>query len=212
MNNCLILTSHIEGIDSMRIVPESFGCIICADGGLLMARRLGLSPDLLIGDYDSMEMPDDPDVIKLPSEKDMTDSEAAIDLAVSRGYSDITLLGGLGGRLDHTMGNLGMLSKYCGQLDSLSIVDGRNKAFMIPPGELLLKKDGYKYLGIIAYGGTAENVTLSGVKYPLDHHLLTASTTLGVSNEITAAEAHISFTAGKLLIILSSDVDKPAAL
>ena len=159
-----------------------------------------------------MALPEGRDVIRLPAEKDVTDSEAAIDLAISRGFRDITLLGGLGGRLDHTLGNLGMLAKYCGKVKRLVISDSRNYVFMMIPGVITIPKNDYKYLGIIAYGGPAENVTLSGVKYPLDHHLLTDHTTLGVSNEITASEACIEFTKGKLLVILSSDVDKQCQL
>jgi thiamine pyrophosphokinase len=212
MNKCLIILSHIEGVDKMKNWSWHQDCTICADGGLLMAEKLGLEPDLLIGDYDSMDLPEGRDLIKLPEEKDVTDSEAAIDLAISRGFDDITLVGGLGGRLDHTMGNLGMLAKYCGRVGRLAIVDSRNYAFMTGPGRLTIPKNDYKYLGIIAYGGPAENVTLSGVKYPLEHHLLTDHTTLGVSNEITASEAIIDFTSGKLLVILSSDVDKACML
>jgi len=141
-------------------------------------------------------------------EKDMTDTEAAIDLAVSKGFIHLTILGGLGGRFDHTMGNIGMLAKYTGKLDHIAFVDGQNKVFMLLPGTHRVTSAGYPYLGVISYGGTAENVTLSGVKYPLTNHLLTNETSLGVSNEITFDAANISFTAGKLLIILSKDIDK----
>ncbi len=212
MNKCLIILSHVEGVDKMINWNWDYDSVICADGGLLVAETLGIEPDLLIGDYDSMALPEGRDVIRLPAEKDVTDSEAAIDLAISRGSRDITLLGGLGGRLDHTLGNLGMLAKYCGKVKRLVISDSRNYVFMMIPGVITIPKNDYKYLGIIAYGGPAENVTLSGVKYPLDHHLLTDHTTLGVSNEITASEACIEFTKGKLLVILSSDVDKQCQL
>ena len=83
-----------------------------------------------------MDQPDDLNVIKLPMEKDMTDSEAAIDLAVSEGAGHITGMGGLGGRFDHTMGNMGMLAKYCGKLDHMAFVDGQNYVFMTEPGTI----------------------------------------------------------------------------
>lgn len=207
MNKCLIVTSHVEHLENISIDGNDYNEIICADKGYLIAGSLGLEATLLIGDYDSMKQPER-SVIKLPSEKDMTDSEAAIDLAVSRGNDDITVLGGIGGRLDHTMGNIGMLAKYCGHISHLTFVDGQNAMFMITPGSIMLPKNKYKYLGVIAYGGSAVNVTLKGVKYPLSDHLLTDDTTLGVSNEIIDEAAEISFDAGKLLIIMTNDVDK----
>ncbi len=205
MTKTLIVTSFIDHIENVSLSFDTFDTIICADGGLLAARKLGLKPDFLIGDYDSMEQPAEK-VIKLPAEKDMTDSEAAIDLAVSKGASHITVLGGLGGRFDHTMGNIGMLAKYCGKLSHLSFTDGQNYVFMLAPGSYTLPKNRFTYLGVVSYGLCAENVTLRGVKYPLTDYRLTDNTTLGVSNEITEDTAQISFTAGRLLIVLSSDM------
>lgn len=205
MEKTLIVTSHLEHADHLTLDFSAFQKIICADGGLLVAQQLGLSPNFLIGDYDSMKTPSG-DVIKLPMEKDMTDSEAAIDLAVSKGLHDITLLGGLGGRFDHTMGNIGMLAKYCGTDTHISLVDGQNYLFMISPGTYTVPQNAYPYMGIISYGSDAENVTLRGVKYPLTNHHLTNKTTLGVSNEITGDFAEVSFTRGRLLVILSKDL------
>lgn len=206
MTKALIITSHVEHLNRLRLDFSEFDTIICADGGFGIAQQLGLTPDVLIGDYDSSLRPDLPGIIVLPMEKDMTDSEAAIDLAVSKGFSHITVLGGLGGRMDHTMGNLGMLAKYCGKLDHLAFVDGQNYVFMMPPGSFTVPANPYPYMGIISYGASARDVTLKGVKYPLTNHLLTDDTTLGVSNEIVEKDAVISFTEGRLLVILSGDV------
>lgn len=205
MRKTLIVTSHVEHMDSLPFDPSSFDRIICADGGLLCAEKLGLTPDLLIGDYDSCPQPEG-DLIKLPMEKDMTDGEAAIDLAVARGAEHITVLGGLGGRFDHTMGNIGMLAKYCGKLSHLAFADGQNYVFMAPPSSLTVPRTSYTYLGLISYGTSVSGLTLRGVKYPLTNHLLTNDTTLGVSNEITEDAAVITFTEGRLLIILSKDM------
>lgn len=207
MPKTLIVTSHIEHSEKLTLDYSAFTTVICADGGLLSARSLNITPTLLIGDYDSCPIPDS-DVIKLPTEKDMTDSEAAIDLAVSRGADDITVLGGLGGRFDHTMGNIAMLAKYSKKSVRLVLMDGQNCVFMMTPGNIRIPKNTFKYLGIISYGGCAENVTLRGVKYPLTNHYLTNETSLGVSNEITENTARISFTSGKLLVILSNDITK----
>ena len=206
MDNILVVTAHVSGLEHIDMDFHAFDAVICADGGLLIAEKLGIDADFLIGDYDSMAQPKTKKVIKLPMEKDMTDSEAAIDLAVSKGCRKITVLGGLSGRFDHTMGNVGILAKYCGKLTRLVIVDGQNCVFMLAPGKTSVPRSRYPYLGIISYGSEAEGVTLRGVKYPLTDHHLTNSTTLGVSNEITEDAAEISFTKGRLLVVLSRDI------
>jgi len=208
MNNTLIITAHVEHLHAVTLDYTQFDNIICADGGLLIAREIEVTPDFLIGDYDSMEMPDAEGIIKLPMEKDMTDTEAAIVLAIEHGASHITILGGLGGRFDHTMGNIGMLAKYGDILEHIALIDGQNYIFMKSPGTTIIPQNEYTYLGIISYGSTAENVTLRGVKYPLTDFCLSNRTSLGVSNEIIEDTARISFTKGKLLFILSKDIDK----
>lgn len=207
MDKCLIITSHIDAVNNLKIEATDYDSIICADGGLIMAEKLNLTADILIGDFDSAEQPDGYELIKLPREKDVTDSEAAIDLAVSKGYDDITVLGGLGGRFDHTMGNIGMLAKYLGKIGGLVFVDGYNRVSMMEPGTYEIPKGNYRYMGLIAYDGSVTSLTVKGVKYPLVSHLLTCDTTLGVSNEILADSAILNFRKGKLLVIQSSDVD-----
>ena len=202
---CLIITAFVDAIDRLRIDPAEYGCIICADGGLVAAEKLGLTPDILIGDYDSCPQPKDREVIKLPAEKDVTDSEAAIQLAYEKGWQDITLLGGLGGRFDHTMGNLGMLAKYTGKLRRIRILDGNNRVFVADPSDFTVHKDGYKYLGLAAYDSPVTGLTLTGMKYPLRDAVLDNRTTLGGSNEILGETGQISFRSGRLLVVQCND-------
>lgn len=211
MKKCLILTSLIDGAGE---IPHRFSeetDVICADAGLRYAKEFGLTPKYLIGDYDSGTKPASEDIpagaqlTVLPCEKDMTDSEAAVDLACSKGYDHISVLGGLGGRFDHTMGNIGLLCKYAGTGVQLSFEDGQNKIFMLTPGTHTISKNRFKYLGLIAYNGPVSGLTVTGTRYTLSDHTLTADTTLGVSNEITGSTAEVSFTDGFLLVIQSSD-------
>lgn len=206
MSKTLIITAHVEHLHAVQLDYRHFDQIICADGGLNIAYQLGLSPTHLIGDYDSTEIPDEENVMVLPKEKDMTDTEAAIDLAFSLGLNDITILGGLGGRFDHTMGNIGLLAKYINH--QLVMIDGQNAVFMLSPGTYHIPANQYSYMGVISYGDMAEKVTLTGVKYPLNDFQLNNQTSLGVSNEIVEDFATVSFKNGKLLIILSKDIDK----
>lgn len=205
MSTALIVTAYIEAT-CKRILPLlPHDSVICADGGYRIACDLGLDADYLIGDYDSMDQPERNDSIVLPKEKDMTDTEAAIDFAVEKGFTEIYVLGGIGGRFDHTMGNIGLLSKYCNTPVRIAFCDDINCVFMAGPGEHHIPSNLYKYLGVISHSDQTENITMEGVKYPLSGYTLKNNTSLGVSNEITTTEAIITFSSGKLLLILSND-------
>lgn len=219
---CLIVTSRVDGAEQLNIDLSAYDAVICADRGLQVAEALDLLGDVpvyLIGDYDSGTPPTEAEqaaasgLVVLPTVKDMTDSEAAIDLAVSRGYDVIHVLGGLGGRFDHSMGNLGMLAKYVEdpRVKELWFEDGQNRVFMKTPGTFRVPARGpenrFDYFGLIAYSGAVEGLTITGAKYPLSGHTLTPDTTLGVSNEVAkdAAYAEVSHTKGHLLVIFSKD-------
>ena len=219
---CLIVTSRVDGAEQLNIDLSAYDAVICADRGLQVAEALDLLGDVpvyLIGDYDSGTPPTEAEqaaasgLVVLPTVKDMTDSEAAIDLAVSRGYDVIHVLGGLGGRFDHSMGNLGMLAKYVEdpRVKELWFEDGQNRVFMKMPGTFRVPARGpenrFDYFGLIAYSGAVEGLTITGAKYPLAGHTLTPDTTLGVSNEVAkdAPFAEVSHTKGHLLVIYSKD-------
>lgn len=219
----MILTSHFEGSDLFSIDKTAYDAIICADRGLQVAEAMDLFGDVpvyLIGDYDSGSPPTEAEraaasgLVVLPAVKDVTDSEAAIDLAVSKGFDVIHVYGGLGGRFDHTMGNLGMLAKYVEdpRVDELWFEDGQNRVFLKTPGTFRVPARGpenrFDYFGLIAYGGAVEGLTITGAKYPLAGHTLTPDTTLGVSNEVAKGSpfAEVTHTKGHLLVILSRDL------
>ena len=135
----------------------------------------------------------------------MTDTEAALDLAIQRGAEDITILGGIGGRFDHTLGNLSLLARYAGRA-SVCLLDGRNLCFMKGPGTYHFTRAEYaryRYLSLIPHGGGVSGLTIWGCKYPLTDHNLTPDNTLGISNEITEEEAGIRFREGFLLFVFS---------
>lgn len=208
MSKALVITAYLNGSCNQLLSKLNYDTVICADGGLEVAERLNLQPDILIGDYDSMPLPKNRNVIRLPMEKDMTDSEAAIDLAFSKGFDDVLVIGGLGGRFDHTMGNIGILAKYCKEPVTLAFADEQNYIFMVSPGRITIPKNNYKYLGIISYSPITSGLTIKGVKYPLNNFKLKNNTSLGVSNEIIDKNAEIEFNSGQLLIVLSNDLAK----
>lgn len=186
--------------------------IICADGGFLHARSEGIEPDILIGDFDSMnDIPDDfvsgcgCEIIRLAAEKDDTDTMICLKYGIEHGYEEFFILGGLGGRLDHTVANLQTMSYAIDRKKSVWFLDGKNRTTLRTPGKLTVKKeDGFK-ISLFAFTESCEGVCISGVKYPLKDCVLGNSFPLGVSNEFLSDQAEISHTSGKLLIILSRD-------
>lgn len=231
MKKTLIITSYIEYKE--RINKEDlldYDTVICADGGHLVAKSFQISPDYIIGDFDSANIPEaaqntiknnrdkvfneedlktklskEDKIIVLPSEKDMTDTEAALSFAVQLGAKNIDVLGGLGGRIDHTLGNLSLLAKYTEEENSLRFFDGLNMVTLLVPGTYHLEKLGYKYTGLLSYTPFCKGITLKGFKYPLTNHTLTFDTTLGISNEIIGDSAELSFNEGLLLLAMSND-------
>ena len=144
-------------------------------------------------------------VFVLPAEKAMTDSEAAVDVAAQLGFVDIALLGGLGGRFDHTLGNLTILAKYVDSAVRVRIFDGFNSVEMVAAGTHTVPRRGFRYFGVLPYGGSAIGVTMRGVKYAVTDFTFEDSSTRGVSNEIVGESATLSVRAGRLLLVQSRD-------
>lgn len=205
MSRCTIFTGgemkDLSFVD-IKSVEKSF--VICADSGYLYAQKLGLKPDVVIGDYDSLgfEPNCNSDIFTFPSEKDDTDLMLAVKEALKRGYSNIDIYGALGGRFDHTMGNiqaLGYIAEHKGQGRIIS--ENEQITLLIPGKHTVFEKKGYS-LSLFAYSDEVENYCINGVKYPT---LTTLSNCfpLGISNKILDDKAEISFTKGLLLVIQS---------
>lgn len=180
--------------------------IICADGGYLHVQKLGLVPNVILGDFDSAPMPTrtDCEVIVTPAEKDDTDTMLAVKLAIERGYTDIKLYGALGGRLDHTIANLQAAAFAKEKGATLILSDDKNTAFMIQDERVRLPKT-EGYLSVLSYSDECVGVSETGVKYPLDNETINSRFPLGVSNEIIEEFCEISVEKGMLLIIISKD-------
>ncbi|MBK5253079.1 MAG: thiamine diphosphokinase [Peptostreptococcaceae bacterium] len=201
LNKCYILTSYFQNqsADFFKSIRESDGLLICADGGQDIAKKWNLIPSLIIGDFDSSENSDIKN-IRYPKEKDVTDTEACIIYALQESYTDITLLGGLGGRVDHTLGNLALLAKY-----HVVMIDNQNIVKCLKNETINVNANGYKYISVISFGNANAIVTLKGVKFPLKDYELPFDSTLGISNEITSSTAEITIQ-GTALIIQSKDL------
>jgi thiamine pyrophosphokinase len=185
--------------------PKGDDLCIAADSGYDNAKRLGERVDIFVGDRDSYsgELPDGMECLFLKPEKDMTDTHAALAVAYERGADDIVIIGGLSGRLDHTMSNLAIL-RDAKERDCYAVIaDGYNRVRYIRNDSLLIARTNYKYLSLIADDETVKGVEIRGVKYPLKNAKLTRDFQFAVSNEIEGNCALVAVKKGGLFVIES---------
>lgn len=201
MSSCLIISG---GDFSPFTVPEGSFVIAC-DRGYAYARRCGVRPDLVVGDFDSYcgELDAGIPVQKLPMEKDDTDTVSALRFALARGYREITLVCALGGRLDHLLANLQAAVFAAKRGAALRIVGADTEILTLRPGSLCLpRKEGWS-LSVFAAEDRCRGVSIAGAKYELHDAELTNDFPLGVSNEWAAPEAEITLREGTMLIVQS---------
>lgn len=207
MYKCYIITAYIIGNLSSLLDNKKGDYIICADGGYALAAKEKIVPNLVIGDFDSYKgtLPAEIKTIILPKEKDETDTLACVKYAITLGFKEIVILGGTGGRLDHTIANIQCL--YYGAKNGISIVlrDEKNIVSVHLPSSFRVEKYQDYKLSLFAFSQICEGVTIRGLKYPLSDYTLDESFPLGVSNEFIDDFADISFKKGVLLLILSRD-------
>ena len=188
--------------------PKGDDLIIAADGGYLNAVALGVTPDLLLGDLDSLEgteIPKTVETLQVPTEKDFTDTQLAADTAVKKGASEIIIIGGLDGRLDHTLSNLAILEELYPKRIHAHIANGQNRVRYINSTSTLIPKSGYRYLSLLCLSEKVKGVSVEGCKYPLKNAKLKKSYQYAVSNEIEGNCALVEVKKGGLYIIESSD-------
>ena len=204
---CIILAggpSRCGGVP-LTVLPGDY--VIACDSGYLLAQERGLLPDLVVGDFDSYGGEIDPriPVQEVSARKNDTDTLLGLRKGLKRGFRDFFILGGFGGRLDHTVANLQSLAFLCEQGARGQIHTDENHAWAVRNGDVTLKKLPGCHLSGFAWGGPAYGVTLSGVSYPLEEHTLTPGFPLGVSNEFAGDTACISVREGTLLIVASRE-------
>lgn len=209
MKRCIILTSLLEGRVTDLITPGFGDLILCADGGFSHALEQGVRPDAVLGDMDSLEeagydpaqIPDGIRVVRAPRAKDRTDTGLCLEYALESGCSEAVVLGGLGGRLDHTLANLQDAAAFCVRGLSVSFRDRDVRAYFVTDGSLVVEPLPGFSLSVFAWSPTASGVTLRNVEYPLTDHTLETGFPLGVSNGFAGVPAEISVACGTLLVV-----------
>ena len=187
------------------LCPQKGDFVIAADGGLRALENLGLKPDLLIGDLDSLgahPLPKDVPLEKHPVEKDDTDTGIALAQGYAMGYRAFALYGCAGGRVDHLMANFQSMARYSKLGAEIRLVAPEYDAYALSNQTFTLpERESGTTVSIFCHGDKAEGVTLRGLYYPLEDYTLTCDHPLGVSNQHTENTAEVTVQSGTLLII-----------
>lgn len=196
---CVIFTAHCEDPEH-AYVPEPRDFVMCADAGWRIADRLNVKFDLTIGDFDSAPAPDRGPVERHPVMKDDTDAMLCVRRALELGLRNILLVGGFGGRPDHTMANLQTLKFIAERGGRAALCDGSIRLYAVQNGEIEVPRAAGK-LSVFALSDVCEGVTIRGAKYPLTDARLENSFPIGMGNDFTGDAARVSVREGTILVM-----------
>ena len=189
--------------------PKDGDLILAADAGYLNAQKCGIVPHILLGDFDSLGEPEglprDTEIIRVPTEKDDTDTQLAVRTAIERGATEIVIIGGLDGRLDHTLSALAILEDLDARRIHALITSGTNRARFLRNNSTLIPRSHFRDLSLIAADPIVKGVTIEGCKYPLKKARLSRRNQYAVSNELTGNGALIDVRRGGVWVIESLD-------
>ena len=187
----------------LPICPRQSDLLIAADGGYRTVKKAGLKPDLVVGDLDSLcAEPEGELLIRLPKVKDVTDTWAAVEEGIRRGFRKFELYGCTGGRFDHTFANLQTLTMLAQKGMEGRIHDGSQVMTAVTgPATMRFGAERSGYLSVFSLTDSCEGVTLKGLKYELEGANLINSFPLGVSNEFLGKEAEVSLQKGTALLV-----------
>ena len=192
MKRCVVVGgADINNYAFIRKKLRSDDYVIFCDSGLKHLEHLHVCPSLIVGDFDSHENPHlDVETIVLPREKDDTDTVYAVKEAIKRGFDDFLLIGVIGARLDHTLGNVSILL----YLDSLGkkgcIIDDYSEMEIVSDKPVSICDD-YSFFSLLNITGCAKGITITGAKYPLADAEISCEYQYGVSNEVLPAQTAV---------------------
>ncbi|MBR5137498.1 MAG: thiamine diphosphokinase [Clostridia bacterium] len=188
--------------DGSGVSPVKGDYVIAADAGYLHLKQLGIKPDLIVGDMDSLdEAPAGVQITKYPSVKDDTDTLLAVKIGLDKGYKEFRIFAGTGGRLDHTIANLQVLQYISRRGGQGYLVSNKQVITAITNDTMRFPKNCYDTVSIFALGETAEGVSISGMEYSLRNAQMDPYYPIGVSNKLVGKSATVSVKRGTLVII-----------
>jgi len=209
---CIIISSGSFGdYNWARKIIGKHDFIICADGGARHIFNMGITPQIILGDFDSIDMATkryylekEVKFIEFPKDKDFTDTELAVEYAIEHGAKDITLMGVIGSRMDHTLANISILLPLSVRGIHARIVDENNEIVLTRESISISGNPG-ELLSIIPLSERVEGLCLTGMEYPLDNATIKFGSSIGISNRFLSDNAKVDFESGTILLIKSRD-------
>lgn len=209
---CIVIGAGDLTVGEITAAEDDF--VIAVDGGLSYCGILGVEPDIIIGDFDSLseqeaeavrtlERQEPERIIRFPREKDDTDMLAALKEGLSRGYRDFRIYAATGGRLDHTLANIQCLL-YLKRHDAVGyLVDGTGITLVIMSETVHFQRNMEGILSLFSLERETRGVTIRNMKYTLDDAVITNDFPVGISNEFIGEEAEIIVEDGALVCMVS---------
>ena len=189
--------------------PSDSDLVIAADGGLRQLKKLGSRPNIILGDFDSGNEAEarscaselGAELVKLNVVKDVSDSAAAIDIGLERGFECFYLYGCTGGRLDHTLANIQDMAMLSKKGISSLMFDKGSALTAVTDGRVIFPRDGLgRFISVFSHSDSSRGIWETGLKYELRDAELKNSFPLGLSNEFIGREASVSVNAGTLIV------------
>ncbi len=211
MRAAIVSNGEIHDLENAANIMKDCHFIVCADGGTEYVLKCGLMPNAVVGDLDSVGQDVLKEIgnlkckiIKYPREKDYTDTQLAIDYAISQGADEIMMLGSIGSRIDHSLANILLMIKLVKAGITPCIINENNIIYITDNNIKLRGKPG-DTVSLIPVGGDVTDVYTSGLKYGLNGNTLSMGEPIGVSNVFLYDEASVAVGKGFLLVIKSND-------
>lgn len=181
--------------------------LVCADSGAVHLYQIGLIPDVIIGDMDSLshEIQDyfskrGSKIIRHPEAKDETDTWLALDYAIQMAPDEIYIFGGFGARIDHTLANLSLLVSYVQKDIMIKLIDEWCEVFIVAD-KYVIEGNAGQTVSLLPFSDMVTGITLKGFQYPLEGGMMEAGKPYGVSNRLNSTKGSITVGSGRLLVI-----------
>lgn len=213
---CIVIGAGDLTVGEITLRDEDY--VIAVDGGLAYCEVLGVEPDIIIGDFDSVtesgkaaveqlkkEIPDR--IIALKPEKDDTDMLYALKYALEKGYQDFRIYGATGGRFDHTLANIQCLLYLKNHGAVGYLCDGNGMILVLQNEAVSFQKNLEGYMSLFSLSKEAKGVSIKGMKYELQDAVITNDFPIGISNEFIGETAEISVEDGELVCMISYVVE-----
>lgn len=195
------------------VLKNKYDNIIASDKGLETLDKFNIKPNYIIGDFDSINLKvlnkylddDTINIIKLNPIKDFTDTHMALKLGIKIKSSNITVVGAIGTRIDHTIANISILKEALEKNIMCKIINENNSIMLVNKDTTIEKDNNYKYISLIPLTSTVSGITLKGFKYSLNNAKIKIGQSIGVSNEQIEQKGKIEIKEGILIVLRTKD-------